>query len=179
HGAASEEPRAEAFTHVPSLLPLGQVQDVDSRCRSAHNVLRGQRRVRRRGPMKRFLKWAAGLILLIAVCAFLAFLFFIPPFFTTPPEEFSKAVREAAPPVTDITDPAERLLAERGRYIVVGTGCIGFHAPNGPTGPDYSKYLAGGGLKITSARGTIVSRNLTPDKETGLGLRSDDEVKRV
>jgi len=86
--------------------------------------------------MKRFLKWAAGLILLIAVCAFLAFLYFIPPFFTTPPEEFSKAVREAAPPVTDITDPAERLLAERGRYIVVGTGCIGCHAQNGPQGPD-------------------------------------------
>jgi len=129
--------------------------------------------------MKRFLKWAAGLILLVAVCAFLAFLYFIPPFFTTPPDEFSKAVREAAPPVTDITAPAERLLAERGRYIVVGTGCIGCHAQNGPQGPDYSKYLAGGGLKITSARGTLVSRNLTPDKETGLAQRSDDEVKRV
>jgi hypothetical protein len=27
--------------------------------------------------------------------------------------------------------------------------------------------------------GTSVSRNLTPDKDTGLGRRTDDEVKRV
>ena len=88
-------------------------------------------------------------------------------------------MREAAPPVSDVTDPAERLLAERGRYIVVATGCIGCHATNGPQGPDYSKYLAGGGLKSTSKHGTYVSRNLTPDRETGLARRTDDEVKRV
>ena len=35
-----------------------------------------------------------------------AFLYFIPPFFTTPPEAFGKAMADAAPPVTDIADPA-------------------------------------------------------------------------
>jgi hypothetical protein len=34
-------------------------------------------------------------------------------------------------------------------------------------------------LKITSKHGTYVSRNLTPDPETGLARRTDDEVKRV
>ncbi len=129
--------------------------------------------------MKTFLKWTAVVVLLFAVGGFLTFLYFIPPFFTTPPEEFANAVRDAAPPVTDIADPALRAIAERGRYVVVATGCIGCHATNGPQGPDYSKYLAGGGLKITSKHGTYVSRNLTPDPQTGLARRTDDEVKRV
>ncbi len=129
--------------------------------------------------MWKFLKWTALVVVLLAIGGLLAFLYFIPPFFTTPPEDFSKAVREAAPPVPGISDPAVRLIAERGRYIVMATGCIGCHATNGPQGPDYSKYLAGGGLKITSRHGTYVSRNLTPDRETGLARRTDDEVHRV
>jgi hypothetical protein len=40
-------------------------------------------------------------------------------------------------------------------------------------------YLAGGRRFTTNAHGAVVSRNLTPDKETGLGSRTDDEVKRV
>jgi hypothetical protein len=61
----------------------------------------------------------------------------------------------------------------------MNVGCIGCHAFNTPTGPDYSRYLAGGGVRITNSRGTYVSRNITPDPETGLGRRSDDDVKRV
>ena len=129
--------------------------------------------------MKRFLKWAALVVLVLAAGAFLAFLYFIPPFFTTPPEQFTKDMTNAPPPVGDIADPAERAMAERGLYIVRTSGCIGCHATNGPQGPDLTKYLAGGGLKIQKRRGTFVSRNLTPDKDTGLARRTDTEVKRV
>ena len=90
--------------------------------------------------MKKFLKWALLVIVVVATCGFLAFLYFIPPFFLTPPETFGKAMADAAPTVDDIADPAERAIAERGRYV---------------------------------------SRNLTPDKDTGLARRTDDEVKRV
>ena len=55
---------------------------------------------------------------------------------STPPETFGKAMADAAPAVTDIADPAERAIAERGRYIVMTTGCIGCHATNGSQGPD-------------------------------------------
>ena len=129
--------------------------------------------------MKTFLKWAIAVLLIVAVCAFGAFLYFIPPFFVTPPAAFGKAMSDAPPTVTDITDPAERAIAARGRYIVMTAGCIGCHATNGSQGPDLTKYLAGGGLKIQTPRGTFISRNLTSDSETGIGRRTDDEVKRV
>ena len=129
--------------------------------------------------MKRILKWVLIVVLLAAVAGFGAFLYNIPPFFLTSPEEFGRAMSDAAPPVANIADPAERAIAERGRYIVMTTGCIGCHATNGSQGPDLTKYLAGGALKMQTRHATFVSRNLTPDQETGLGRRSDDEVKRV
>ena len=129
--------------------------------------------------MMKFVKWTLLVVVVLAVCALGAFLYFIPPFFTGTPEDFTKAMSEAAPPVGNISDPAERAIAERGRYIVMTTGCIGCHATNGPQGPDLTKYLAGGGVKDQTLQATYVSRNLTPDKETGLARRSDDEVKRV
>jgi len=129
--------------------------------------------------MKKFLKWTLLLLAVVAVCGFAAFLYLIPPFFVTPPETFGQAMADAAPPVTGIADPAERAIAARGRYIVMTTGCIGCHAPAGPQGPDVSKYVAGGAFKARTPVGTFVSRNLTPDKETGLARRTDDEVKRV
>jgi hypothetical protein len=129
--------------------------------------------------MIRILKWALLLILALAVCAFFAFLYYIPPFFITAPEDFGRALAQAAPQVADIADPAERAIADRGRYIVMTVGCIGCHATNGSQGPDLSKYLAGGGFTSQTVAGTYISRNLTPDKETGLARRTDDEVKRV
>ena len=129
--------------------------------------------------MKRFLKWTLATLLVAALAALLAFLYFIPPFFITAPEAFGKAMADAAPAVDGIADPAQRAIAARGRYIVMTTGCIGCHASNGSQGPDLTKYLAGGALKLQTPTGTFVSRNLTPDTETGLARRSDDEVKRV
>jgi mono/diheme cytochrome c family protein len=129
--------------------------------------------------MKRFLKWAALLVVVAAVGGFLAFLYYIPPFLTTPPEQFQQAMAQAPPTVDGITDPATRAIAARGRYIVMTIGCIGCHVGNGDQGPDLTKYLAGGGLKSLHHEGTYVSANLTPDRETGLGRRSDEEVKRV
>ena len=129
--------------------------------------------------MKRILKWTAIIVVVIAACGFLAFLYNIPPFFLVAPEVFGADMAKAPPAVDGIADPAQRAIAERGRTLVMNTGCIGCHASNGPQGPDLTRYLAGGGIKITSKHGTFVSRNLTPDPETGLARRTDDEVKRV
>jgi hypothetical protein len=129
--------------------------------------------------MKRFLKWTALILVVVAGIGLCIFLYNVPPFFITPPEQFGRQMATAAPAVTNIADPAERAIAERGRYIVMTSGCIGCHAVGTPQGPDLTKYLAGGAIEIHTRRATFVARNLTPDKETGLGRRSDEEVKRV
>lgn len=128
--------------------------------------------------MKRILKWALLAVGVLALGGFAAFLYFIPPFLLLSPETFSGPMATAPPKVDDVTDPAEQAIAERGRYIVMTTGCIGCHGTPTPQGPDLDHYLAGG-FKFIESTGTYVSRNLTPDKDTGLARRTDDEVKRV
>lgn len=129
--------------------------------------------------MKKFIKWTATIVALLAVGGLLAFLYNVPPLFLIAPETFSEDMKKAAPPVEGVADPAQRAMAAHGRELVMGLGCTGCHATNGPQGPDLTKSLAGGGLKSTSTHGTYVGRNLTPDPETGLARRTDDEAKRV
>jgi mono/diheme cytochrome c family protein len=128
--------------------------------------------------MRTVLKWAAVTVFLVVVGGFMAFLYSVPPFFTMPPEAFSDPEGEAPPSLDHIADPAVRAIAERGRYIVITSACIGCHQTPGPEGPRWDMYMAGG-LKFVSREATVVSRNLTPDPETGIGRRTDDEIKRV
>ena len=61
--------------------------------------------------------------------------------------------------------------AERGRYLVTVISCTDCHTPGALEGkPDMSRFLAGGdvGFQIPGL-GTFVPPNLTPDKATGLG----------
>src|SRR5262249_59623981 len=126
---------------------VGQVHPVDSGRRSADDDLQRQRGHEGRRPVIRFFKWALLVVVVLVVCALGAFLYFIPPFFTTAPEDFGKQMAAAAPAVDGISDPAERAMAARGRYIVMTTGCNGCHATNGPQGPDLTKYMAGRGTQ--------------------------------
>lgn len=128
--------------------------------------------------MKKFLKWTLIIIVVVGVLGFGAFLYLIPPFTLMPPEEFSSQEANAAPTVAHISDPAQRKMAERGRYIVVYTGCTGCHTPGGDNGPAWEKYLGGGAKLIAKDFGTVVTRNLTPD-ETGLASRTDDQIHQV
>jgi hypothetical protein len=129
--------------------------------------------------MRRLLTWIAAGVCVLGAGGFLALLYFTPPLLTAPPETFSKPVGDAPPPATGITDPAERAMAEHGRYLVMTAGCISCHATNASQGPDYQRYLAGGATKFVSLQGTFVASNLTPDGETGLAHRTDEEVRRV
>ena len=59
----------------------------------------------------------------------------------------------------------------RGQYLVRLAGCTDCHTPGHFLGkPDMSRYLAGSdvGFEVPGV-GTVVGRNLTPDKETGIG----------
>lgn len=130
--------------------------------------------------MKKTLKRIAWVILGLAIAAFLGFLYFIPPFTLAPPDSFIQPEQVNVPSLDKVSNPAERAIAERGKYIVMTIGCSGCHTPGGDKGPKYdSEYLAGG-TKFTDPRyGTSVSRNLTPDPTTGLARRSNAQVDRT
>jgi hypothetical protein len=129
--------------------------------------------------MKRILKWAGIVVGSLLVLGFFSFLYFIPPFDFIPPEEFTRQTVGAAPSLDNITNPVERAIAERGKYIVTTLDCSGCHTPAGDEGPNWSQYLGGGSKSSFVGYQTYISRNLTPDKENGLGRRTDEEVKRV
>ena len=129
--------------------------------------------------MKKILKRVGIILGLLLIIGFVGFLYFIPPFTLIPPDEFIKPTLAAGPSLDNITDPVERTLAQRGKYLVTSIDCSGCHTAQGDQGPNWDEYLAGGVKSGFRSRGTIISRNLTPDKETGLARRSDEQVKRV
>jgi mono/diheme cytochrome c family protein len=67
---------------------------------------------------------------------------------------------------------------ERGKYLVTLGGCLDCHTQGYFFGkPDMAKYLGGSevGFEIPGL-GVFVGRNLTPDKETGLGNWTEDQI---
>lgn len=67
---------------------------------------------------------------------------------------------------------------ERGKYLVTVGGCNDCHTPGTFLGrPDMTRMLGGSdvGFAIPDL-GVFVGRNLTPDKETGLGAWSTEEI---
>jgi mono/diheme cytochrome c family protein len=67
---------------------------------------------------------------------------------------------------------------ERGKYLVTLGGCNDCHTPGSFTGhPDMKRTLAGSevGFAIPGL-GVFPARNLTPDKETGLGNWTTEQI---
>jgi len=129
--------------------------------------------------VRRVVKWVVIIVLVIAVAGFVAFLYLIPPFDLVSPQALTQPETDAALKLDNITDPKTRALAERGKYIVMVTGCVDCHAPPGPAGPDFARYMGGGLKTAVKGHGTFVSANLTSDKQYGLGRRTDEDVLRV
>jgi mono/diheme cytochrome c family protein len=70
---------------------------------------------------------------------------------------------------------------ERGRYLVTTVmSCGNCHTPKDAAGrPIVGKELSGGGVAIDIPPFAVVTPNITPDKETGIGTWSDAEIKRA
>ena len=81
----------------------------------------------------------------------------------------------------DASAQARSAGVERGRYLVESIlGCGNCHTPKSPTGePIASRNLSGGGLSFSPPPFVGVATNITPDRETGIGTWSDDEIKRA
>src|SRR5207244_7245526 len=67
----------------------------------------------------------------------------------------------------------------RGRYLALTRGCETCHSTYGPGGELQENLRLAGGMKWSlGPYGTVTAINLTPDKETGLGNWTDEEIKR-
>ncbi len=67
----------------------------------------------------------------------------------------------------------------RGEYLATISGCKGCHTPIDPTTtlPVAGMEFAGGYLFDLGPAGTVLSKNLTSDPETGVGSWTDEELK--
>jgi len=77
-------------------------------------------------------------------------------------------------PIAGFADPQ----VDRGKYLVTLGGCNDCHTPGYFLGhPDFDRRLGGSevGFSIPGL-GVFVGRNLTPDKQTGLGSWTDEEI---
>jgi mono/diheme cytochrome c family protein len=66
----------------------------------------------------------------------------------------------------------------RGKYLVTIGGCNDCHTPGALLGkPDFSRALGGSEVAFAiPGLGVFAGPNLTPDKETGLGDWTDDQI---
>ncbi len=67
---------------------------------------------------------------------------------------------------------------ERGKYLVTIAGCNDCHTPGYFLGkPDFSRTLGGSDVGVAiPGVGAVIGRNLTPDKETGLGDWTAEQI---
>src|SRR5271157_1944544 len=73
---------------------------------------------------------------------------------------------------------ADEAQVARGRYLVTIAGCSDCHTPGALVGaPDMKRYLGGSNVGFSiPTQGVFVGQNLTPDKETGLGNWTDEQI---
>ena len=108
----------------------------------------------------------------IVVLALLAgFIVRLPALAVIPPEQIAGAVTGGIPRPdrARLSDPTKGALVDRGRYLFTVSSCALCHGADG----------AGGAKLSWRVFGTVWTRNLTPDRETGLGAWSDSEIARA
>jgi mono/diheme cytochrome c family protein len=85
----------------------------------------------------------------------------------------SVLIKGAPQPVGSVPSPDVSTKVKRGRYLVSIAGCGGCHTRSEKGKPVAGMEFAGGEVFATKA-GTVVSANITPDPQTGIGKWSED-----
>jgi mono/diheme cytochrome c family protein len=79
-----------------------------------------------------------------------------------------------------VTEGAAETPIERGRYLVDAVMvCDGCHTPRGPAGLDMERRFSGGSIVWDTPAYTVRGSNITPDRDTGIGTWSEDDIKRL
>lgn len=81
--------------------------------------------------------------------------------------------------IASIGSATAQTLVERGSYLINAVmACDGCHTPRGKSGFIMEKRFSGGSQVWDTPAYTVRGTNITPDRETGIGAWSDDEIRR-
>jgi len=91
-----------------------------------------------------------------------------------------------APSIAHVA-PENREMVDRGEYLVELLGCGACHTDGALIGePDVARSLAGSSIGIAYTSpfenenpGIVFAPNLTPDRDTGIGRWTDDEIREA
>lgn len=124
--------------------------------------------------MRRVMRWTVRGLLVVVVLATGALLTIGRPLLFGP----------KARPVTDRTFEVTEARLARGEYLVEGVAhCFQCHSDHDLTTPELpiKEGMKGAGWLMEQAPGlgTVIAPNITPDKETGIGNWTDDEIARA
>lgn len=85
-------------------------------------------------------------------------------------------------PYPDIKASADTAIIAKGRHLVLNTAhCVGCHSVANVDSIDFNKeeLPLSGGRMFDIGIGKVYSKNITPDKETGIGNYTDAEIARA
>jgi mono/diheme cytochrome c family protein len=82
-------------------------------------------------------------------------------------------IKSVPQPAGSVPPPVRSDKMKYGQYLVSLGGCVDCHTPTQKGQPIPGKELAGGQVFATNV-GTVVSANITPDLETGIGKWSEE-----
>ena len=69
---------------------------------------------------------------------------------------------------------------KRGEYLTTIMSCVDCHTPGAFWGaPDFSRHLSGSEMGWKGPWGVTYGRNLTPDKATGIGNYTEDDIVKT
>lgn len=116
------------------------------------------------------------------VKALVAYLRTVKPIHNEVPQSKYKVPQQAMPPAKGLPAPSPKDKVAYGGYIVNALAhCFECHSgPDANGVPDLKNKLGSGGFLITLAPGaTVMTANITPDPETGIGKWTDAEIKKA
>ncbi|MFL5253770.1 MAG: c-type cytochrome [Rhodopila sp.] len=98
-----------------------------------------------------------------------------------PPSQYKVPLPASyGPPVGHVVAPPRTDQVAYGGYLGSLGHCMLCHTPLGPDGQrDYTNRLGAGGLVMQGVFGRIVTANITPDLETGVGRWTDEQIKHA
>jgi cytochrome c553 len=94
---------------------------------------------------------------------------------TPPSGSGSAAMATGSGSATEQKPAADPKMVERGAYLVKASACLVCHTSMGPQGPDLA-HPGAGGLEMQEKFGTWRSPNISPDKGSGIGNWTDEQI---